>query len=60
MDSPTVGGLRRAIVEFASDADPVSGRVITEDGTEEFSGWMELVQLLDRIRTGSGHNGARG
>ncbi|MGW2719815.1 hypothetical protein [Streptomyces sp. NPDC001492] len=60
MDSPTVGGLRRVIVDFSSGADPVSGRVISEDGEEEFSGWMELIQLLDQIRTGSGHNGARG
>ncbi|MET8638331.1 hypothetical protein ABZX69_39290 [Streptomyces sp. NPDC004074] len=60
MDSHAVGGSSRAIVDFASDADPVSGRVVTVDGEEGSSGWMELIQILEQIRTGSGHDGTRG
>ncbi|MFE5819936.1 hypothetical protein [Streptomyces sp. NPDC056479] len=51
MDSRTGRGLRRVIVDFASDADPVSGCVTTSDGGQAFSGWLELIQILDQART---------
>lgn len=51
MDSRTGSGLRRAVIDFVSDADPVSGRVTTSDGEQAFSGWLELIQILDQART---------
>lgn len=48
--------IRRVVVHFVTDAEPVSGRISTGDAENTFSGWLELIELLDRARSApTGH-----
>ena len=43
----------RVVLEVARSVDPISGRVVHEDGTDaRFDGWLELLTLLEQLRAG--------
>ncbi len=42
----------RVGLDLVPDADPIRGEVCGADGlARPFSGWLELIQLLDKART---------
>jgi hypothetical protein len=50
----------RVDLDLVPDAEPIRGQVRSAGGpTEPFSGWLELIQLLERARI-TGPSGASG
>jgi len=41
----------RVLLDLVTDAEPIRGQVCGADGVEHgFTGWLELIQLLERAR----------